>query len=94
MNVQKMFDLSGKTAIVTGGGKGIGLKMAEGLAEAGANVVVCSRKLENCRKASEEISRLGVKTLALQCDVKSLKEVQATVERDRERIRPIGYPGE
>jgi len=80
MNVQKMFDLSGKTAIVTGGGKGIGLKMAEGLAEAGANVVVCSRKLENCRKAAEEISRLGAKSLALQCDVKSPKEVQATVD--------------
>jgi NAD(P)-dependent dehydrogenase (short-subunit alcohol dehydrogenase family) len=81
MNVQKMFDLCGKTAIVTGGGKGIGLKMAEGLAEAGANVVVCSRKLENCRKAAEEISRLGVKSLALPCDVKSLQAaVDATVK--------------
>ena len=80
MNVKKMFDLSGKTAMVTGGGKGIGRKMAEGLAEAGANVVVCSRKVENCRKAAEEIAQLGVKTLALQCDVKSLKEVQDAVD--------------
>ena len=39
-----MFDLSGKVAIVSGGGKGIGLKMAEGLAEAGANVVLCCGK--------------------------------------------------
>ena len=80
MNVKEMFDLSGKAAIVTGGGKGIGLKMAEGLAEAGANIVVCSRKLENCRKAAEEISKLGVKALALPCDVKSSKEVQEVVD--------------
>ena len=57
MNVREMFDLQGKTAIVTGGGKGIGLKMAEGLAEAGANVVLCSRKIENCQEAAEKFSR-------------------------------------
>ncbi len=80
MNVREMFDLKGKTAVVTGGGKGIGLKMAEGLAEAGANVVLCSRKLENCRKAAEKISRLGVKALALKCDVKLSKDIQEVVE--------------
>jgi NAD(P)-dependent dehydrogenase (short-subunit alcohol dehydrogenase family) len=80
MNVKQMFELSGKTAIVTGGGRGIGLKMAEGLAEAGANVVLCSRKLKNCQKAAEGISRLGVQTLALQCDVKSPKEIQGVVD--------------
>ncbi len=46
MNVLKMFDLSGKVAIVTGGGRGSGLKIAEGLAEAGAAVVLCSRRVE------------------------------------------------
>jgi gluconate 5-dehydrogenase len=89
MNVKQMFDLSGKTAIVTGGGRGIGLKMAEGLAEAGANVALCSRKLKNCQKAAEEISRLGVQTLALQCDVKSPKEIQDVVDeivREFERL--------
>jgi NAD(P)-dependent dehydrogenase (short-subunit alcohol dehydrogenase family) len=45
MNVRKMFDLNGKVAIVTGGGRGIGLRMAEGLAEAGANIVLCSRTI-------------------------------------------------
>src|SRR4030042_6703377 len=80
MNVREMFDLQGKTASVTGGGKGIGLKMAEGLAEAGANVVLCSRKIENCQRAAEKFSQLGVKALASKCDVKSLKDIQEVVD--------------
>lgn len=80
MRVREMFDLSGKVAIVTGGGRGIGEKMAEGLAEAGAHIVLCSRKVEKCQKAAEEISKIGVKTLALPCDVKSPKEIQAVVD--------------
>ena len=46
----KLFDLSGKTAIVTGGGKGVGRQLAEGLAEAGANIVVCARQAERCEQ--------------------------------------------
>ncbi len=87
MNVSKMFDLTGKVAVVTGGGRGIGKKMAEGLAEAGAHIVLCSRKVEKCRDTAEEISRIGVKTLALGCDVKSIKEIQDVVD---ETIRVFG----
>ena len=46
MKPAELFDLSGRTAIVTGGGSGIGRQMATGLAEAGANVVLCARKPE------------------------------------------------
>ncbi len=72
--------MHGKVAVITGGGRGIGLKMAEGLAEAGADVVLCSRRLENCQKAAEEFPQLGVRALALQCDVKSPAEIQRAVE--------------
>jgi len=58
MNAREMFDLTGKVAIVTGGGRGIGLKMAEGLAEAGANIVLCSRKIETCKKAAKDLAKL------------------------------------
>jgi gluconate 5-dehydrogenase len=75
-----MFDLNGKVAIVTGGGRGIGQKMAEGLAEAGAHIVLCSRKVERCQKAAQDMAKLGVKTLALPCDVKSSQEIQAVVD--------------
>jgi gluconate 5-dehydrogenase len=81
MNVREMFDLSGRVAIVTGGGRGIGLKMAEGLAEVGANIVLCSRKMENCQKAAQDLAKLGVKTLAMACDVKSPASIQGVVEK-------------
>ena len=77
----KLFDLSGKTAIVTGGGKGIGRQMAQGLAEAGANVVVCARNAERCEQAAAELEQLGVRALGLGCDVRDADQVQAVVGR-------------
>jgi NAD(P)-dependent dehydrogenase (short-subunit alcohol dehydrogenase family) len=77
----KLFDLSGRTAIVTGGRKGIGRQMAEGLAEAGANIVVCARQAERCEEAAAELADLRVKTLGLGCDVRDPDQVQAVVAR-------------
>jgi NAD(P)-dependent dehydrogenase (short-subunit alcohol dehydrogenase family) len=77
----KLFDLSGKTAIVTGGGKGIGRQMAQGLAEAGADIVVCARDAERCEQAAAELAATGVKTLGLGCDVRDPEQVQAVVGR-------------
>jgi NAD(P)-dependent dehydrogenase (short-subunit alcohol dehydrogenase family) len=76
-----LFDLSGKTAIVTGGGKGIGRQMAQGLAEAGANVVLCARNAERCEQAAGELEQLGVRALGLGCDVRDSEQVQAVVGR-------------
>jgi len=87
MNVRDMFNLKGQVAIVTGGGRGIGVKMAEGLAEAGANLVLCSRKKETCEKTAWDLAKLGVKTLALGCDVRSPGEIQAAVD---ETLREFG----
>jgi NAD(P)-dependent dehydrogenase (short-subunit alcohol dehydrogenase family) len=81
MNVREMFNLQGKVAIVTGGGKGIGLKMAEGLAEAGANIVLCSRNVENCKKAAQDLAKSGVRALAMSCDVKSSADIQSVVDK-------------
>ena len=76
-----LFDLSGKTAIVTGGGKGIGRQMAQGLAEAGANVVVCARQAARCEQAAAEMEQLGVRALGLGCDVRSPEQIQSVVEQ-------------
>jgi gluconate 5-dehydrogenase len=86
MRVQDLFDLSGKTAIVTGGGSGIGRQMAEALAELGANLVLCARKVERCEQAAAELSELGVKALGLQCDVRDPDQVQSVCERTMEEL--------
>nr|WP_239558596.1 SDR family oxidoreductase [Peribacillus deserti] len=75
-----MFDLKGKTAIVTGGGRGLGAQIAEGLSEAGANVVLCSRKIEACEETAKRLEENGAKTLALQCDITNPEDVQKVIE--------------
>jgi NAD(P)-dependent dehydrogenase (short-subunit alcohol dehydrogenase family) len=81
MSVRDLFDLAGKTAIVTGGGSGIGRQMAEGLAEAGANLVLCARKAERCEQAAGELEELGVRALGLGCDVRDPEQIDAVVRR-------------
>jgi NAD(P)-dependent dehydrogenase (short-subunit alcohol dehydrogenase family) len=76
MKLTDMFNLNGKTAIVTGGGRGIGKFIATGLAEAGANLVLASRKAENCEKTAAELSSLGVKAVGKRLDVSVQEEIQ------------------
>lgn len=89
MHIFDLFKLEGKTAIVTGGGRGLGAQIAKGFAEAGANVVVCSRKLETCEEMSEEIKQLGVDSLALKCDVTNPEDVRHVVEKTLEKFGTI-----
>lgn len=79
-SVRELFDLTGRTAIITGGSVGLGRQMAEALAEQGANIVLCARKKERCEQAATELREFGVKTLALACDVKNPADVQAVVD--------------
>ena len=79
-NVKQLFDLSGRVSVITGGATGLGLQMAHALAEAGSAIVICSRKLENCETAAHEIEKLGVKTLAVGCDVTKADQVEALKE--------------
>jgi NAD(P)-dependent dehydrogenase (short-subunit alcohol dehydrogenase family) len=78
-SVKQLFDLTGRTAIVTGGSIGLGRQMAEGLAEMGANLVLCARKQERCEETAEGLRRLGVKVVPLSCDVKNQASVQEFV---------------
>lgn len=78
--VKQLFDLSGRVAIVTGGSIGLGRQMAEALAEMGANLALCARKKERCEDAAHEMEKLGVRALALACDVKDQASVQQMVD--------------
>ena len=76
-SIKELFNLSGRVSVVTGGATGLGLQMATGLAEAGSNVVICSRKLESCEQAAHGIEKLGVKALGLAADVTQPDQVEA-----------------
>ncbi len=89
MQISSLFDLRGRVAIVTGGSVGLGRQMAEGLAEAGAHLVLCARKQERCQQAAEELRSLGVEVLALGCDVKDPESVGAVVEAAMQRFGRI-----
>jgi 3-oxoacyl-[acyl-carrier protein] reductase len=78
---QSPFSLDGKTAIVTGGGTGIGKSIAIEFARVGADVAVCSRKLENLEPVSKAIHDLGRRTFAMAVDVRQEDQVKAMVER-------------
>lgn len=75
------FQLHNKVALVTGAGRGIGRALAIGLAEAGADLVLCSRTEEDLVKVADEIKSIGQKALAIPTDVTNREEVQATIKK-------------
>ena len=77
----ELFDLSGKTAIVTGGANGIGKATALRLAQAGANIVIADLKLEDANAAAQEIESYGVKALAVECNILKDDDLVAMVDK-------------
>ena len=79
MTSQKLFDLTGKVAVVTGGNGGIGLGIAMGLAGAGANIVIAARSVEKTAQALEDIQALGVEAHGITVDVTQEPAIQRMV---------------
>src|ERR1700722_16738944 len=75
-----LFDLSGKSAVVVGGTSGIGLAMATGLAQAGADVVASSRRAEQVDEAAKAIEATGQRALRLTSDVADRASLQALLD--------------
>jgi len=83
----KQFDLSGKTAVITGGSKGLGQAMAAGLASAGADVMVVSRNLAEAEQAAEQIAAdFGRKAVGHMCDVSSQTDTEALATAALEKL--------
>jgi len=76
---QKLFDLTGKVAVITGGNGGIGLGIAKGLAGAGANIVIAARSVEKTAQALENIRALGVEAHGITVDVTQEPAIQRIV---------------
>src|SRR5258705_11005378 len=79
MSNKNLFDLTGKVAIVTGGGRGLGKAIALGLAGAGSDVIVASRKIDNCEQIAREIETKGRRALAVACHLGRPDQIDALV---------------
>jgi len=78
---QQLFDLTGRVAIVTGGSRGLGYEIAEGLAEAGATIMLCARREEWLKPAISSLQANGFKVGGETCDVSNPDQVQAVVDK-------------
>jgi NAD(P)-dependent dehydrogenase (short-subunit alcohol dehydrogenase family) len=89
MSSSRLFDLSGKVSIVTGGGRGLGFALAEGLAEAGSSIVLCSRKEANCKEAASKLLAKGIQAEGIRCDVVNPDDVNGLRDFVRKKFGKI-----
>ncbi len=80
MSVKKLFDLSGKIALITGGSRGLGLQMAEALGEMGAKVAITARKEAELEEASAHLSAMNIESLTVVNDLQVTNSVKPMVE--------------
>ncbi len=88
-NVKEMFDLAGRTAIVTGGSRGLGKEIAEGLGEAGAKLMLCARREEWLIETVREFENRGFEVEGKVCDVSKPDDVESVVSSTVERFGSI-----
>ena len=87
--IQQLFDLTGKTALVTGGSRGLGLQMAHALGEAGAKVVLSSRKAEDLEHATAELKAAGIDASWIAADCAKDSEITRLAEESLKRLGHI-----
>ena len=88
-NVRKLFDLSGKTALVTGGSRGLGLQIAEALGEAGARVFLTSRKAGDLEESAGHLKERGVEAIWLAADLSQPSEIVRVTQDAIARLGPV-----
>ena len=81
MHASKLFNLEGRTALVTGGSKGIGLHIAEGLGEMGARVIITARKAVELAEAGKYLNSLGIDNHVIACDASKPENIPLLVDQ-------------
>ncbi len=81
MSVKKLLDLSGKTALITGGSRGLGLQLAEALGEMGATLALTARKGDELDEAKAHLAKLGVTAMPMVCDLSKHDTIVPMVEK-------------
>ena len=87
--INKMFDLTGQVAVVTGAGSGLGASIAEGLALSGASVAVVDINIENARQIADKIKSNGGNSLSYECDINNSEMVDNTVSEITKQLGEI-----
>ena len=87
--VQNLFDLSGKTALVTGGSRGLGLQIAEALGEAGAKILLTSRKAADLEEAAADLQAKGIDARWVAADASDPAQIQRVVDEALQRLGAI-----
>ena len=87
--IQKLFDLTGQTALVTGGSRGLGLQIAEALGEAGAKIMLSSRKAGDLEEAAAHLQAKGIDTRWIAADASQPADIQRVVAETMERLGRI-----
>jgi NAD(P)-dependent dehydrogenase (short-subunit alcohol dehydrogenase family) len=80
MTIDPLFNLTGKVALITGGSRGLGYQMVKAFAERGADVIIASRKLENCTAVADEVRALGRRALAVSAHVGKWADCDMLIE--------------
>jgi NAD(P)-dependent dehydrogenase (short-subunit alcohol dehydrogenase family) len=88
-SMQKLFDLTGQVALVTGGSRGLGLQIAEALGEAGAKVMLTSRKASDLEEAAGDLQAKGIDTRWVAADASAPADIQRVVHDTMERMGHI-----
>jgi len=81
MSTRKLFDLSGKIALITGGSRGLGLQMAEALGQMGAKVAITARKVDELNDAETHLTKLGIEVLTIANDLSKFDLIPGLVDR-------------
>ena len=87
--VQQLFDLTGKTALVTGGSRGLGLQMAHALGEAGARIMLTSRKASELEQAAAELQDAGIDARWIAADCAQESDIQRLVDETLQRVGDV-----
>lgn len=78
--MKNLFDLTGKVALVTGASSRLGIQFAKALANQGADIAICARRVEKLEEVKKEIEALGVKCYSHKCDVLNIEEIRQMVK--------------
>jgi len=89
MSLASLLDLTGRVALVTGGSRGLGLQIAEGLGEMGARVALTARKKDELDQACAALDRHGVQAIGIPCDMQDAAAIPAMVQQAIDALGPI-----